>query len=95
MILIVIPHWGGLGVRESGGHPRRAHQPPAAGPCCLRPLREQVAERCSHLDVQEQLVLIVAEMVAPSPRLSLTVMAPGFVKDMQRRLPARTRTGTL
>ena len=58
----------------SGGHPRRGHQPPAAGSVVLRPLREQAARAWSHLHVPEQFVLMVTGTVAGSRGLSLTVM---------------------
>lgn len=41
--------------------------------------------QCSVLRVHEYLVLMVTAMVADPPRLSLTVMVPGFVK---LRIPA-------
>ena len=58
----------------SGGHPRRGHQPPAAGSVVLRPLREQAARAWSHLHVPEQFVLMVTGTVADSRGLSLTVL---------------------
>jgi hypothetical protein len=57
------PAWGGPGVGESGGHPRRGISPrPQAR--CLRPLRQQAAKPWSHLHVQEQLVVMANATVA-------------------------------
>jgi len=66
-ILIVPRSWRRAGGEGVGRTPPAGASAPGRRPRCLRPLREQVAERWSHLDVQEQFVLMVTETVAAPP----------------------------